>query len=237
MTRRNRFFLIAAALMSLIVFAGFLPSFFLRFRFRDTPLPAYLIVHGIVMTLWQLLFLAQTALIASGRPDLHRRIGVFGAALATAVVAVGTHAVLNQPHYYASQGITLPFPVDILVIGNLFGFALFAGFVATAIIHRRAPQTHKRLMFWACVVTMGPALTPSRALGAAIGPYFPTTFPPEIALVWVAWIALLCHDWLSARRFHPATIIGGMFILFIVPAIVDWTAVIPAVGAWVKFLA
>lgn len=223
--------------MSLVVFAGFLPSFFFRFHFRDTPLPLYLVVHGIVMTLWQLLFLAQTALIASGRTDFHRRVGMAGAVLAITVVAVGIYAVLNQPHYYASLGIKLPFPVDILVIGNLFGFGLFAGFVGTAIAHRRAPQTHKRLMFWACVVTMGPALTPSRALGAAIGPYFPTTFPPEIALVWVAWIALLCHDWLSARRFHPATIAGGMLVLFIVPAIVDWTMVIPAVGAWVQTLA
>lgn len=237
MTRRSRFFLIAATLMSLIVFAGFMPSFFLRFHYRDQPLPVYLFVHGIVMTLWQLLFVAQIALVASGRTDLHRRLGPVGAVLAVAVVVVGVHAVLNQPHFYASRGIKLPFPVDILVIGNLFGFALFAGLVATAIVRRRDPQSHKRLMYWACVVTMGPALTPSRSLGAAIGPYFPTTFPPEIALVWVAWIALLIHDWRSARRFHPATIIGGMLILFIGPALVDWTMVIPGVSAWVASLA
>ncbi|WP_326523507.1 hypothetical protein [Sphingomonas sp.] len=237
MRRRSAFFPAAAALMTLVVFAGFLPSFYLRPWFRSAALPGYLMVHAIVMTLWQLLFLAQTVLVAAGRTDLHRALGRVGAALAVAVVVVGIHTTLNQPALYAARGIRLPFPLEELVIGNIVGFGLFAGLIAAAIVKRRDAATHGRLIYWACVVTMGPALTPSRALGAAIAPYFPASFPPEIALGWIAWIALLANDWLNVRRFHPATIVGGMLILFVGPALLDGLLTIEPLLAWARALA
>jgi len=235
--RRSAFFLIAAALMTLIVFLGFLPSFYLRSQFRTTTLPAYLIVHGLIMTAWQLLFLAQTALIATRRTQLHKRLGFVGVGLAVAVIAVGVFTTLKQPARLAQAGISLPFPVEELVVANLFGFALFAALVAIAIMRRRDSAVHKRLMFWAGIVTMGPALTPARSLGEMIVPYFPMHFPPEIALGWVAWIALLTHDWLSARGFHPVTVIGGVMLLFVSPALLDWFLLINGVRAWAGSLA
>ncbi len=234
---RDRFLLVASVVMTLIVFAGFLPSFYLRFQFRTEQLPAYLIVHGLIMTAWQLLFLAQTILVAAQRTDLHRRLGMAGAGLAVAVILVGVYATLNQPARLAEAGIVLPFPVEDLVIGNLFGFVFFAGLVATAIAKRRDTPTHKRLMYWAGIVTMGPALTPARSLGEMIVPYFPTHFPPEIALGWIAWITLLTHDWRSTRGFHPVTISGGVLLLFVMPALLDWTLLIEGVGAWARSLA
>ena len=78
-SKRSTFFLIASSLMTLIVFLGFLPSFYLRPYFRDNGLPLHLIVHGVVMTAWQLLFLTQTILVARRRTDLHRRLGVVSA--------------------------------------------------------------------------------------------------------------------------------------------------------------
>lgn len=141
-----------------------------------------------------------------------------------------------QPARLAEAGVTLPFPLELLVVGNLFGFALFAGFVTVAIKWRRNSELHKRLIFWACVVTMGPALTGMRNLGEMLAPFFPASLPPEQALVWIAWIALLTHDWLSRRAFHPASIIGGFLILFVQFPVVDWIVAIPAVGAWVQSL-
>lgn len=229
---RNRFFLIASALMTLIVFLGFLPSFYFRAQFRDTPLPVHLIVHGVIMTVWQLLFLAQTILVAAGRTDLHRRLGMAGAGLAIAVIASGIQASLAQRTAYAGMADAFPFPISDLIVSNLFGFAIFGGLVAAAIRFRRDRAAHPRLIFWACVVTMGPAVTPMRTLGSIIAPYFPATIPPEVSLVWIAWAALLCHDWFSARKFHPATIVGGMLILFIGPALLDWVLLIDAVTAW-----
>jgi hypothetical protein len=233
---RYSFFFIASAVMTLIVFLGFAPSFFLRPVFRTEPLPVHLIAHGLIMTSWQLFFLAQTSLVAARRPDLHRRIGPIGAGLAVAVVIAGVFASLRLPAEYAAKGIELPFPVSNLAIGNLFGFALFGGFVATAVWRRRDTASHRRLIYWACVITLGPAVTPFRTLGSIIAPYFPMTFPPEIALGWICWAALLAYDWHSARKFHPVTIIGGFLILFIMPALLDWTLTIEALSSWVNSL-
>lgn len=235
--RRSTFFFYASIIITVIVFLGFLPSFYFRPQFRATPLPPHLVIHGMIMTLWQLLFLAQTSLVAARRTDLHRKLGMAGAALTVLVVIVGVYATLRQPGIYAARGIELPFPLEELVIPNLFGFAIFAGFVAAAIHFRRDTAAHRRLIYWALIVTTGPAVTPMRSLGEMIFPFFPATIPPEIALVWIAWIALLIHDWATARKFHPATIIGGMVILLLQPAIVDWVLLIDAVGDWVASLA
>jgi FtsH-binding integral membrane protein len=234
--RRSTFFLVASLLMAGTVFLGFLPSFYFRFQFRTTPLPLHLIVHGLIMTAWMLLFVAQTTLVATRRSDLHRRLGVAGAVLAAVVVLVGVFVTLATPGYFAERGVVLPFPIEMLVVANIFGFALFGGFVATAIVLRRDTATHRRLMYWASIVTIGPALTPSRNLGEMILPYFPATFPPEVALGWIAWSALLVHDWRTMRTFHPASVIGGMLLLFISPAVVDYVLVIDAVREWVRSL-
>lgn len=234
--RRSRFFLIAAAVMTLIVFFGFLPSFYGRPYFREQPLPLYLIVHGVVMTAWQLFFLAQTILIARQRVTLHRKMGWIGAGLAIGVVATGVPAALLQPARLAEAGVTLPFPVELLVIANLFGFLLFSGLVAAAIWRRRDAQSHKRLIYWACIVTLGPALTAARSFGEMLAPFFPSTFPPEVALGWIAWVALLLHDWRSTRSFHPVTVIGGFLVLFAQHALVDYVMLIEPVAAWARSL-
>ncbi|MBK8196863.1 MAG: hypothetical protein IPK75_00735 [Acidobacteria bacterium] len=233
---RSRFFLAASAVMTAIVFLGFLPSFYARPYFRDTPLPAYLILHGLIMTAWQSMFLIQTTLIARRNTRLHRQLGVAGAALAALVVIAGVYATLRQPGFYAARAIELPFPLEPLVIPNLLGFLLFGSLVAAAIHFRRNSAAHSRLFFWAFVVTMGPAVTPVRTLGSIIAPYFPVTFPPEIALVWIAWAAILIHDWTSARRFHPVSVAGGFLILFVTFSIVDWVLLIEPLGDWTRSL-
>jgi uncharacterized membrane protein YozB (DUF420 family) len=234
---RSHFFFSAAILMALVVFLGFLPSFYLRSQYRDTALPAYLIVHGVFMTMWMLLFLIQTGLVVRRRTDLHRRLGQFGILIAALVVVAGTNVTLKLPAVYGPMADRLPFPLEPMVVGNLFGFVAFAALVATAIAKRRDPEIHKRLIYWSCIVTIGPALTSGRAFGALILPYFPQFFPPEVALVWIAWIALLAHDWRGLRAFHPATIVCGVLLLFVLPALVDWIVRAESVIDWVHALA
>src|SRR5262249_36052132 len=85
------FFSTMAAAMVLVVVIGFSRTYYFRAVSNvGGELPTLLQVHGAVFTSWILLFLAQTLLVASGRTDLHRRLGVVGAFLAAAVLAVGT---------------------------------------------------------------------------------------------------------------------------------------------------
>src|ERR1044071_9246719 len=80
--RRERLFYTGMAVAILItVFAGFARTYFLRPYFEPQPLLPLLHLHGVVFTAWVVLFITQTALVAARRTDIHRRLGVAGAAL------------------------------------------------------------------------------------------------------------------------------------------------------------
>ena len=77
--KTDRLFFTGMALASaLMLYLGFLPSYFHR-SVELPPLSPLYQLHGALFTAWIALFLAQTALIAGGRPDIHRTLGVAGA--------------------------------------------------------------------------------------------------------------------------------------------------------------
>jgi len=79
-----------ALLSLLIVFAGFARTYYLKTFTTSPTLSPLLHVHGFLFTAWMLLFLAQSALIATHRTDIHKRLGVFGGALAGTLSACGS---------------------------------------------------------------------------------------------------------------------------------------------------
>ena len=70
------------------VFAGFAPTYYLRPLFDTPPLMPLLHLHGIVFTSWVVLFLTQNMLVAAGRTDVHRRLGVVGAMIALSLIHI-----------------------------------------------------------------------------------------------------------------------------------------------------
>src|ERR1700682_958818 len=78
-----------AIAMALTVLAGVAPTYYLRF-FGDGPratvsggpFTSLVHVHGALFTGWVVLFIVQTALVATHRVAVHRRLGVAGAVLA-----------------------------------------------------------------------------------------------------------------------------------------------------------
>lgn len=97
--RQRLFFVIMACAVIVTVFAGFAPTFYLRGSFTQTrPMSVLLHVHGIVFSAWISFFLVQTLLIVRGSRRLHQRLGWVGAAIAAAMVALVTAAVIEQLH-------------------------------------------------------------------------------------------------------------------------------------------
>ena len=91
--RERRFYTRMAWLLVALIFLGFAPSFYLKwlgisFPRPNPPLIPNLILHALVFTAWVLTFLAQVSLVAAGRRDLHRGLGMFGMALGAAKVPV-----------------------------------------------------------------------------------------------------------------------------------------------------
>ena len=237
--RRKRFFVYVAVAMLVVVALGFGRSFYLRPVFIDRPLPAYLVLHGTVMTAWYLLFLAQVLLVDRRRVDLHRKLGIFGVALAAAVVLTAIQVQLNLVPRMISLGMVSR-PEDMPVA---LGFALssmsslvpFVALIAMAVLFRRKASMHKRLMFWAMVWTIGPAFAGGRPLGEVLDPlvqpHLPF-FPSD--LFWLA--ALLAYDWKTEKRILAVTWAG--FAVLAVYAIFaqEWIAGLDVLQAGLRGL-
>lgn len=144
-----------ATALGLTVVAGFASTYYLRF-FTDGPratltggpFTPLVHVHGVLFTAWVLLFIVQTALVASRRVAMHRRLGIAGAVLAAAMVVAGTFiAIASAARGSAPAGVD---PLAFLVI-PLFDMILFATFITAALARRRDREAHKRLMLLAYI--------------------------------------------------------------------------------------
>lgn len=203
-----------AIAMALTVFAGFAPTFYLRSFFGAPPtvsgattLSLVAQVHGALFSTWVLLFIVQTALIAQHRVALHRRLGIFGAILAAAMVLIGmTTAVKAAARGSAPPGVT---PLQFLAI-PFFDMIVFPVFVVAAIWLRRNKEAHKRLMLLAYISIVTAAI-------ARLPGVLPLGPPGFFGLSFLFLLAAMAYDLFTRRRVHPAYIWGGIFLVASVP--------------------
>lgn len=201
------FFRAMAALLCGLVFAGFADSFYLRGVIeRSAPSPlddaspgltAFFVAHGVIFTLWMLLFLVQSFLPGSGRVALHRQLGRLSQLLAPAVVLSGIAVTIVA----ARNGFhNVPVPDLVMAAGPFSDMLLFGGFAYAGWRCRFSAALHKRFMLLATLSLMG----------AAFGrlPMLATLFPPWLDASIIAFIPLLLFD-LATRRLQNATLIGG----------------------------
>lgn len=218
-----------AVCMALMAIAGFAPTFYLRL-FSGGPMATFgagrpftplIYVHGALFTAWVALFIVQTALISARRVALHRRIGVVGALLAAAMIAVATMTALGA----VKRGSTPPGvpPLAFLAI-PLFDMVMFTTFVTAALALRRNKEAHKRLMLLAYVSILG---APAARL-PGIFPFGPLAF---YAIAFVFLAAGIVYDLVSRGRVHPAYVWGGTLLVASVPlrlaisGTATWTAI------------
>lgn len=212
--RRDRFYLVMAAAMLLATAVGFAPTFYLRAASDVPALPLRLHVHGAAFTLWFILLLTQTILIEKRSVRLHRRLGLIGGVLAVVMVASGLvvlHAIVQEADP-TEAGIAAIAP---LIWGNITILAAFSAFVILALIYRRRPAVHKRLMLLASISISGQAL--SRVGQIGILKLSDVRFVND-AIYGLGGMALLLlilagHDMVTRRRLHAAVGIGAPMLL------------------------
>jgi hypothetical protein len=201
--RHPAFFPAMSSLLVVLVFLGFAPTYYLR-PVPAGPIPAYLHVHGAAMTAWFLLLLAQTALIATRRRAVHRRLGVAGAIVAVVIAVLNPLVVARSvPHLMADGPIQL---TALIVVGDLLVVGIFMVLVSLAIRWRRYPETHSRMLLLASLAVSGPAL--GRLSLNLIG----TPFPGVIALMSLPLLVVV-HDRVLMKRVHPASAWGAAAIV------------------------
>jgi hypothetical protein len=194
--------------LATVFFAGFAHSYYLRPWFAQRHvLPWVVHAHGILMSAWIALFVAQVVLAYRHRLDLHRKLGILGAYLAPLAVVLGEFVVV--------RGIRLRFPSASLSQSMLLFVAfdgvnllVFAALVGAALLLRSRSDAHKRLMVLAVVSVLPPALGRLAALTAS-------GRPELIVLVVMIAVVLACTvaDTARHRCLHPAMAWGATAIL------------------------
>jgi hypothetical protein len=226
-THSDRLFYTGMAVaLALTVFVGFAPTYFLKGYFGAPPLPALAHVHGAVFTAWILLFLSQTVLISAGRTDVHRKLGIFGAALAVVVLTLGLVTTVAAFRLGRTPPGIDPRAFLVLPFGDMVTFAVLVGF---GIGFRAQPELHKRLMLLATVAMLDAAIARLPGL-FALGPIAFFAFQDLFVLAGVV------YDFASRRRIHPVYIWGGLFIVVMqaVRLSVSQTSWWLAFGDWLK---
>jgi hypothetical protein len=118
----------------------------------DISRPFVLHLHAVLFTTWVIFFIAQSALIVSHNVKLHRSLGLFGAILGAAMIAVGVEtsivmARFNIEHYHSRHA-----ALSLLV--SFYDIAAFGVAFLLALLFRGTPETHRRLMLVAtCALT------------------------------------------------------------------------------------
>ena len=205
-SRHDRlFFSGMAAAAALTVFAGFAPTYYLKGLFASPGLSPLLHLHGALFTSWILLFIAQTALVASGRTRVHRRIGAAGGVLALVMIAVGTMAAIDAAQRGAGPPGVPPLAFLAIPLTDMVMFALLVG---TGLYFRNRSDVHKRLMLLATIGLLTAAL--ARLPFEFIATGGPLVF---FGMTDVFVLACVAYDLATRRRVHPAFLWGGLALV------------------------
>ena len=210
-SRLDHYFFPGLALLMLVtVFLGFARSYFLAGVF-SAPLPNWLIhLHGAAFTLWILLLIAQTSLVAANRVEVHRKLGLAGFGLACLMVVLGISASTDSLRRSFGASVTSADVMDpkTFYIIPLMDMLVFGTLVFLAFRARSNPPAHKRLI-----------LVATTALTLAAVARWPIPFIQHNP-IWVAelctygfLVLLLAYDVYSSGKVHRVTIWASAFLI------------------------
>lgn len=198
-----------AVLILAVAIAGFWPTYWGPLLEGTLDLHWLVHLHGIVLSSWLVLLIVQTVLVRRGRTDLHQSVGkIVGVGWGLLVIASGLSVTFKTwgrgfddlQDFIASLVTTFP---AIVAFALLFGAAL---------LYRKRPAIHKRLMIVATLSVLHAAT--ARLSHNIFGlPAFPSMLAGRGVPICLAGVAI-GYDWWTRRRVHPVYWVGvGVLVL------------------------
>lgn len=213
---RDPFFLFFSCLMLIIAVGGFGLNAVVNPE-SIPPNSTYLITHGTCMTLWYLLVVVQSGLIRAGNIALHKQLGKSSIVLAIGISVSGIFVTINR--YARSEDAAIVMASMVMLVSFIFLYAF-------ALYHYKRPAIHKRLILYASLSMLVPALGRlTRGLG--INEFLSLLFLILLAL------APLVYDKQTLQKVQRVTFIG-------IVTIIVGLGLIVGVGlseSWANFLA
>jgi hypothetical protein len=139
------FYFSMSLLIAAIVVWGFSYTVDQNLFHASPPRPLLLWFHGAAFSSWILFFILQSSLVRTHNVKVHRFLGWFGAGLASVMVVLGfvIAVVMARFDWY-----TLHEPATDVFLSIPWGdMFVFGPCVALAILWRRKPEFHRRLIF------------------------------------------------------------------------------------------
>lgn len=152
---RSRLFLWAGLFGIAVAIVGFSKTFFyplLTGTFTAHPL---VYVHGAFLFGWVAFFFTQARFVHMKKLRLHKRMGWVGGGLAIGVVLSTLVIATLASRRTAAAGELVQANSELFVI--MIEMAMFSALIASALLLRKRPETHKRLMLLALIGSLGPA--------------------------------------------------------------------------------
>lgn len=201
---RSSLFVWAGALAAVVAVVGFAKTFFHPLVTGSFSAHPAVYIHATFLFGWVALFIAQAMLARGWRVATHRRLGWVGLALAAGVVSSTLVIGVLASRRIAAGGAVAQANSELLVI--LLEMIVFTSLVVAAILFRRRPETHKRLMLLALIGALGPAWFRFRH-------YFPAVENPVLfySLLLADSLILLAiaADLRAGRGLHPVYLYAG----------------------------
>lgn len=237
---KGRFYVGAAVFVILLNAAGFLPS--LIDQSRRVAAPTWLVtVHGVTASIWLLLFLAQTILVAVRRTAWHRRLGIAGPLLVVAIVLSGYltqidmvrrgHDLSGDLLRSAPPASQAPSAEDFAaqMLPALQAFVTFGMLAGLGLWFRHRPEIHKRLMLLALGQLV---ITPLIHLSGHLIGHWPGLYGRLSGVVLLIGFSLqfagAAYEKLSRGRIHPLFL--WVPLLVIVETVGLFAFVMPSAG-------
>ena len=205
-TFRPSFFFWMTLLMAFFVFSGFGMTYWYPMASGTfPPAPPVVHLHGMVYSLWMILLVVQAGLVNVRNISLHRSLGMFGIALATAVIFMGALITLlgsrgNPDGINYNNGIYLG-------IMAVVGFALF---FTLAIRNIRKPEIHRRLILFAMLPILPPGI--HRLYMIPLGLQSFPVMAMYLTLDAMA-AAIVYHEWRNTKSISRYTWFGVIWLV------------------------
>jgi hypothetical protein len=201
------FYFSMSILIAVIVTVGFSRTIGKNLIHPDIPRPGILYFHAAIFFGWLVFYILQSALVRTRNVRIHKTLGWFGVALAATIVVLGVSTAITMGRFHLH--VQHQKFADCTIGVPLFDITCFTITFTLAILWRRRPEFHRRLILLA-----------SAALSAAGWGRYP--LPPGAFYLGVdAFIILgILRDLIVNRRIHkvyawglPAFFIGQVLVL------------------------
>ena len=141
----RNFFLAFLALCWLGVLMGFYPAVTKRLHgHADYPAPLILQIHAFAFCTWLVLLTIQIGLVRVRRPQLHMKLGLVAFALIPVMALSGFFSEIYSQRFRSADPTERPFFIIVI-----FYVVAFTALASAAVIARKNPTAHKRLILLA----------------------------------------------------------------------------------------